>query len=772
MHPRHDKESSLQPAKKLAKLGFYQLVKETFVKTNHKKISPKTIAVAASLAALQIGAVYAQNLNLDEVVVTASPTGRTKMKSSDSVTSVGEEAIMRSGATSAAEILRSVPGIRSESSGGEGNANITVRGAPVSAGGSRYVQMQEDGLPILLFGDIAFGTPDQFLRTDFTTDRVEVVRGGSASTLASNAPGAIINFVSKTGRDVGNAVGVTTGLGSRLNRYDFNFGSAMGSDTYFNMGGFMRQGEGAPYNTGFNSQDGGQLKASVTKEFDKGSYVRVNFKNLDDKTPTILPVPTRLSNGKIQTIAGVDPRNAFFINPNITRDTTIDRNGNQVTSNPANGLHVTSRSIGLEAKLNLDNGWTVEERMRKSTNGGRFIGMFPADNGNGAGGAFTGTMFNTSLDNMDNMFNDLKASKSFDLNGGKSVFTGGLFTGSQNLGQTWFWNQYTVGTNGTWSAPVSSGWNTWGGCCSRTYDVKYNVTAPYAALNWEKDKLTVEGSVRQNSMSATGQSFKGSTPTNATALSAASWDAGSADTVNYKQNKMSYSAGANYAMTKDTALYGRISDGYNFAADRLLYGTAGALNGSKPVSFNRLQQQEFGVKHREGNLSLFGTFFMAQTDESNYEATTQKFTTNGYEAKGFELEAGYRSGAFRLSAGATITDAKIKSSLTAAEVGKKPRRQSDLVYALSPSYRTGDLEFGAAFIGSGKSYGDDANTITMDGYMITNLFANYRINKQASAILSVNNAFNKLAFTEVEGDGHAARALAGRSAKATLKYEF
>ena len=742
------------------------------MKTNNKKISPKTIAVAASLAAMQIGAVYAQNLNLDEVVVTASPTGRTKMKSSDSVTSVGEEAITRSGATSAAEILRSVPGIRSESSGGEGNANITVRGAPVSAGGSRYVQMQEDGLPVLLFGDIAFGTPDQFLRTDFTTDRVEVVRGGSASTLASNAPGAIINFVSKNGRDVGNAVGVTTGLGSRLNRYDFNFGSALGSDTYFNMGGFTRQGEGGAYKTGFNSQDGGQFKASVTKEFDKGSYVRVNFKNLDDKTPTILPVPTKVTNGKIQTLAGVDPRNAFFINPNITRDTTIDRNGTQATSNPADGLHVTSRSIGLEAKLNLENGWTVEERMRKSTNGGRFVGMFPADNGNG-GNTFTGTMFNTSLDNMDNMFNDLKASKTFDMNGGKSVFTGGLFTGSQNLGQTWFWNQYTVGTNGSWSAPVKSGWSTWDGCCARTYDVKYNVTAPYAALSWEKDKLTVEGSVRQNDMSATGQSFKGTGTKNSNlTLAQGSWDASSADTVNYKQSKLSYSTGANYALTKDTALFARLSDGYNFAADRLMYGTTGALNGSKPVSFNRLKQQEFGVKHREGNLSLFSSFFMAQTDESNYEATTQKFTTNSYDAKGVEVEAGYRSGAFRLSAGATITDAKIKSSLTAAEVGKKPRRQADLMYALSPSYRTGDLEYGAAFVGSSKSYGDDANTITMDGYMITNLFANYRINKQTSAIFSVNNAFNKLAFTEVEGDGHAARALAGRSAKATLKYEF
>ena len=82
------------------------------------------------------------------------------------------------------------------------------------------------------------------MRTDFTTDRVEVVRGGSASTLASNAPGAIINFVSKAGRDVGNAVGVTTGLGSRLNRYDFNYGGRIGQDMYFNLGGFFNIGRG------------------------------------------------------------------------------------------------------------------------------------------------------------------------------------------------------------------------------------------------------------------------------------------------------------------------------------------------------------------------------------------------------------------------------------------------------------------------------------------------------------------------------------------------
>ncbi len=138
-------------------------------------------------------------LKLNQLVVTGSSVRTTKMKQSLSVSSIDSEQIAKTGASNAAELLRSVPGLRSESTGGEGNANITVRGVPLSAGGSRYVQMQEDGLPVLLFGDISFGTAEQFLRADYSTARLEVVRGGSASTLASNSPGGIVNFISKTG---------------------------------------------------------------------------------------------------------------------------------------------------------------------------------------------------------------------------------------------------------------------------------------------------------------------------------------------------------------------------------------------------------------------------------------------------------------------------------------------------------------------------------------------------------------------------------------------
>ncbi len=150
-------------------------------------------------------------VNLDSVFVTGTSTATTKLKSSVSVSTVGAEAIEQSAPRSTAEIFRNIPGIRSESSGGEGNANIAVRGLPVASGGAKFL-LQEDGLPVMEFGDIAFGNSDIFLRSDFTLDRIEAIRGGSASTFTSNAPGGIINFISKTGDTAGGSVGVSRGL--------------------------------------------------------------------------------------------------------------------------------------------------------------------------------------------------------------------------------------------------------------------------------------------------------------------------------------------------------------------------------------------------------------------------------------------------------------------------------------------------------------------------------------------------------------------------------
>ena len=132
---------------------------------------------------------------LQEVVVTAVGRPVNRLDSSISTSSVDVESVFQVAPRSTEELFRSLPGIRSESSGGEGNANITVRGIPLATGGSKYLQIMEDGLPVLEYGDLNFANVDNFVRYDWSLQRIESVRGGSASTFASDSPGGIINFI-------------------------------------------------------------------------------------------------------------------------------------------------------------------------------------------------------------------------------------------------------------------------------------------------------------------------------------------------------------------------------------------------------------------------------------------------------------------------------------------------------------------------------------------------------------------------------------------------
>jgi outer membrane receptor protein involved in Fe transport len=452
------------------------------------------------------------------------------------------------------------------------------------------------------------------------------------------------------------------------------------------------------------------------------------------------------------------------------------------------GLQVKSDSFGLESSFKLGNGWTLSDNFRKSSNSGRFVGIFPADNGTVgtytyatgplkgqtyAGRAFTATVFNTAINDLGNTLNDLKLSKTFNLaNDSKLTATAGLYTSIQNVGLTWNFNQYLLQAKGdnpallttTSTTPglLAQGTDVWGGCCNRTIDAKYRTTAPYANLGWESGPWNIDGSIRQDKQVASGTFNQ--------AVNQRYTEAGTRF-IDYSVSHTSYSLGGNFRLNKNLAFFARTSDGVAFNADRILFNPY-EVNGSTPIPVNTVVQHEGGVKWREGNLSTFLTLFQATTKESNYEATTRVSTTRKYDAKGVELEAGYKLGAFRINGGLTYTSAKIKEAEDPSVVGKTPRRQADVTYQLTPSYIMGDLTLGASVIGTTKSWGDDANTIVLPGFRVVNAFANYQIDAKTSASLSVNNLFNTIGYTEVEGDGHAARSINGRAIKASLKYAF
>lgn len=762
------------------------------------QLNKMTLAVAMALTSIsafaQDAAPAAQaaadknGLNLDTVVITGSPIGKSKMKASVAVSTLEADQIMQASPTNAAEILRSVPGVRAESSGGEGNANLTVRGVPISAGGARYVQFQEDGLPVLLFGDVAFVTPDMYIRADGGLSHLEVVRGGSASTLATNAPGGIINFITRSGKEKGGSIGITKGLDFNQTRYDFDYGAAISEKTRMFIGGFYRTGDSSRPG-GVTAEDGGQLRANITRELDNG-YVRLSFKHLDDKTPMNMPVPVKTVNGTISEMAGIDPRKASFYSPYWVKDIVLDKNNNRISTNINDGLHVTNNAFGAEASLNLGGGWVLDEKFRKSTNTGRFISIFPADNGNAqknmtyatgpnagkayTGAAFTAAVFNTSIDDAGSTVNDLRVSNAFNTADGKFTVTGGLFTSLQNVALTWNFNHYLLQATGDKPALLNSagtiagspgllaqGTDVWGGCCNRAIDAQYKTTSPYAAFGFETGPLNIDASIRRDEQDASG-TYNQAVRQN--------YSQANVKTIDYTVNHTSYSVGANYSIDKNLAVFARASDGIAFNADRIMFGNP--LDGTTPISTNIVKQTEAGVKWKSGDLSSFVTLFQAKTDESNFEATTQKFTANSYDAKGVEVEASYRLGDFRLNGGLTITNATIVGANDKSIIGKTPRRQARTVYQLTPTYTMGDVVLGASLIGTSKAWGDDGNTLTLPGFNVVNAFVNYQVNDKVKLSLNANNLFNQIGYTEVEGDGHAARSINGRTIRATLTYSF
>ena len=661
--------------------------------------------------------------------------------------------------------------------GGEGNANLTVRGLPISAGGSRYVQYQENGLPVLLFGDLDFATPDEFMRSDFNTSQLQVVRGGAASTLASNAPGGIVNFIDKTGRESGGDIGFTEGLNYRLNRLDFDYGGHINSDTRYHFGGFFREGNSSK-GTNFTSENGGQFKFNLTKDIQNGS-LSLYFKHLDDKTPTYLDVPVQVVNGQIVPLPGVDPRNYYPLNgTNIVSDSYVGPGGGTVTNSTRDGLAVKSDAIGFHLALSLGDDWGLDDKLSTAHNSGNFLGL-DASQGGQTATTYQGEMFDVGLNNLNNTFNNLQLSKDFHTAGAKVHVAGGLFTAIQNVAETWNWNVYTmnIATGGATLLGTGTTPGIGFGCgaaCVRDFNVQYTENSPFADVAVTSGKLTVDASVRHDSMRANGWQDQGVPSSNPAQFTPYTVNGVNLSAVNYSVSHTSYSLGANYLLTPDLAYFVRYSDGVSMNGDRILYGNP--LNGSTPIPLNEVKQQEAGVKWKRGGFSMFSTLFAAQTQESNYDLTQNTFSDNTYHAYGVELEAGYLHDAFGLHAGVTYTHSRIVAAPGQASwLNKVPQRLPDLMYQITPTYSYGDYLFGTSIIGQSSSYADNANTLSMPAYTYVNAFVNYNVSDNMTISLAANNLFNKLAYTEanVPSNGlSVARAIMGRTVTASLRYSF
>ena len=353
------------------------------------------------------------SVQLEEILVTGAASGKTRLESGDSAYSLSAERIREMVPRGVGEIFRAIPGIRSESSSGDNNLNLSVRGIPIATGGAKFVQIHEDGLPVLQYGDIIVATADSYIMFDQTVSRIEALKGGKAATFASNSPGGIINFVGKTGATRRGSVSQTLGVDYDTFRTDYEWGTPIGDSGWsIHFGGFFREGEGVRA-VDFDAERGGQLKVTAFKTFEDKGYLRLYTRVQDTRSPVYLPTPMQANGDNLQgydhqrnsgiisglrntvtsdlgiadrgvanTARAVDPNNHFDDRNDFPNINALDPLSTR-ESDIGDGVNVDLTTIGGEFHYNFGampgvSNFSVTERLRISNISGGFYGNFSA----------------------------------------------------------------------------------------------------------------------------------------------------------------------------------------------------------------------------------------------------------------------------------------------------------------------------------------------------------------------------------------------------------
>jgi len=345
-----------------------------------------SVTVDAGGTATQDFTLSRDPLQLQEMVVTGTQSPRTNLDASVAVTTLSAQEVQQAAPRSTTEMLRYVPGFtRVESSGGEVNQNISIRGIL----GVEYVMFMEDGMPVFPTMHTYFMNADNLFRFDENVQRMEVVRGGASALFGSNTPGAIINYINKTGGDrFAGTMRATVGTHA-LGRYDLNAGGPMGDDWRFNVGGFYRYDHGVR-DPGFPGIRGGQLKANVTRRLDNG-YLRASVKHIDDRNQFVLPLPLNNPDDP-GYVSGFSNYGALLSNEGV--GIRVPTPAGDLTLPLDNGLKTKATWFTVDVALELADGWHFQNTAQAMQNDQEHNAIVP-------GNIFEAADFVTGLTNPD-----------------------------------------------------------------------------------------------------------------------------------------------------------------------------------------------------------------------------------------------------------------------------------------------------------------------------------------------------------------------------------
>lgn len=661
----------------------------------------------------------------DIVVVGTAGGGARRQDAAFAVTSIDSATAQRLGAQSTAEVLRVVPGVSTESSGGKNGANIFVRGFP-SGGDAEFVTIQYEGVPFFPPPTLSFLENTQLIRTDETLGRVEAVRGGTGALFSNGQPGLTVNFVQREGSQRREGLLKLQGTDFGEFRVDTVASGPIDGNTTFLVGGFYNVANGIR-DPRFEAERGGQIGGNIRHDFATGS-VLIFGRYLDDRGQWLLPIPVLQDGDRISAYPGFPAGTGTLLGP----DNRFGLRNDGSRIDIGNGRGAQIGNVGFNAEFRLADGLKFRDRFSYLVGRADTFGLVPGGTAPQSAAAFAAGLGGTirSLNfvtggaaadpntqivqagqwsvtkRIESYVNDAALEWKY----GRNKLTGGIYYTRYTSRDRW-----NLGNNLLLTAEpnarrldlvltdgrvVTRDGYTGGSFFNVNADYQGEDIAGYVVDEWQiTDKLRIDAGVRYQSHSVDGRLENNGT------TGAAGRDGnpltlfdnndavlnGTFSTIRYRGDAWSWTAGVNYDFTRQIGAFFRYSRGNSFPFfDNLRDGITVAP---------RVDSYEGGLKVSAGVVSAYVTAFH---NDFNGLATT--VITNGAPiasiggagATGVEFEGTVRPvRGLSIAGQATYLDATYsnfftdggRTNLSGNTVQRQPRWQ----WRVTPAY---DYDFG------------------------------------------------------------------------------
>lgn len=759
---------------------------------------------------------------IEEVVVTGTPGGAGVLKqdASFAITTLDAADIAQVAPTSTADLFKTIPGVWSESTGGESGANVFVRGFP-TGGDADFLTVQLNGSPIFPPPTLSFLENSSLFRIDETVDRVEGLRGGPSSVFSNGQPGLTVNFIDKQGGPDYSGLLKVSGTDFDERRVDAVLSGPIANDTYFMVGGFYRASNGIR-DAQFTAEDGGQINANIVHKFDRGELM-VYGRFLKDRNQWLLPIPLiQNANGSLSEFPGFDAGTGTYVG-NDTRVGILEVGPGTRTIRRKldEGRGPEVGMIGSKFDYKLGYGLTFRNHILYTRGEANTFGLVPVappvsaqaflNTFGAAGGTYTFATSGATLTDLTtpvmqvgwwSVQKDIQ-SVSEEASIAKQLFTGNTATAGFYYAYITTDDLWYLGNNQLVVAePNSRKLNLvlndgrivtrdgFSGSPFFSLNASYygRSFAGYFSDDWQiTDALRVDGGVRIENFGAAGRIENVSSEdldnnpntlydNNASVLN------GTFRRVAFNDTEVSWTVGANYAFNDQVGTFVRLSHGHKFPQfDNL-------RDGAKNIQ--DVKQYETGLKVTTDRVGLYSTFFYAEFDGLPFQRFINGqniVDAGGARSYGFEVEANaqiYEGLSANVSG--TWLHGEYDNFFTGAgdQSGNRVQRQPRWQIRFTPNYtRPFSWGFGTLY-GTltyvGDRFSDVENTQLLPSY--TKFDAGLIIGYGNNWTFQVtgDNLTDKLAITEgnpriigSQGTGPIlGRPLLGRSFQFSLKYAF